>query len=869
MKNRRDEFPEPVKKILEQRVNSICSNPNCKRGTKGPRTDGKVVNNGVAAHICAAAPNGPRYDKNMTSEQRMSQENGIWLCQSCSTIIDRDKDLYTVDLLRSWKSEAEERARKGLVQPIYESTFLKDNSEIQFDNRIVDEEQPLRINYKNNFLGVSKEYLQSFETLKDYIYCNYYSSSYADFFNKKFKFKDKKLNFCKDLLDWVMGSKSFPLRKLKDFYDNVKIELVNCNNNILEKRWNALYQFFDGKLDNAKNIYINIKDDKNFIKTEQWVKDDILIDGRNILIRIENRSLGYLENIFQQEIEKNNHNINYPNTDRLKCDLYENVIKHIFDYQNKSKYTQIYGVGLEHIFNSIQELVYITITLGSITHLILIRKIISEVMSVYANCYGDDSFYKITLKQKILAAEFKDFNKIFNKIKSSYNFIYSNDFINSILSLEKSILPYDKDEYYILIFNIYGRYLDDNTYKKYEGRILKIISSRKRSVLISNALDSIPSNIDRFINKENLFKTLIKFIKDEKGKYFNEIEKIISNIKFKELNVLEQQLFVKLIKKCSRIKEINIIQPAIEIKNANLGIDDFDNLLLTENTEANLFYNLDKDNTIDSLIYIINEMSKRAKEREEKPNTHIGYGINYYIGPTFFEGKKYNKQLINIMKKDLFPLATLILCSKNQYAYEKIKMLKTLAFVFMRDFEHKENIKDIIKNVVIESSSASFYAHKENDNIKIYLLLFNYLFNEIKIEDLLTQFLNIIIEKPELLLDISEVITMANKYKKIGNKTCINILYHIFNIGINNEDTELKRASVKMAYIFINTTYFDYILKILIAIVETSDFSDTTAVANMIYSLTKSKRMIFNSVINAMAKSKNYNIRYIVNKYFI
>lgn len=285
MKNRRDEFPEPVKKILEQRVNSICSNPNCKRGTKGPRTDGKVVNNGVAAHICAAAPNGPRYDKNMTSEQRMSQENGIWLCQSCSTIIDRDKDLYTVDLLRSWKSEAEERARKGLVQPIYESTFLKDNSEIQFDNRIVDEEQPLRINYKNNFLGVSKEYLQSFEPLKDYIYCNYYSSSYADFFNKKFKFKDKKLNFCKDLLDWVMGSKSFPLRKLKDFYDNVKIELVNCNNNILEKRWDALYQFFDGKLDNAKNIYINIKDDKNFIKTEQWVKH-IIITG--LVLKREN-----------------------------------------------------------------------------------------------------------------------------------------------------------------------------------------------------------------------------------------------------------------------------------------------------------------------------------------------------------------------------------------------------------------------------------------------------------------------------------------------------------------------------------------------------------------------------------------------------
>ena len=32
----------------------------------------KIINIGVAAHICAAAPGGPRYDSAMTEEERKS-----------------------------------------------------------------------------------------------------------------------------------------------------------------------------------------------------------------------------------------------------------------------------------------------------------------------------------------------------------------------------------------------------------------------------------------------------------------------------------------------------------------------------------------------------------------------------------------------------------------------------------------------------------------------------------------------------------------------------------------------------------------------------------------------------------------------------
>ncbi|SEH54401.1 hypothetical protein SAMN05660691_00004 [Rheinheimera pacifica] len=71
---------------------------------------------GVAAHICAASPGGPRYNPNMSEEQRTSYDNGIWLCQTCSRLIDVDERRFSVELLQTWKREAEEYSLKRVGQ---------------------------------------------------------------------------------------------------------------------------------------------------------------------------------------------------------------------------------------------------------------------------------------------------------------------------------------------------------------------------------------------------------------------------------------------------------------------------------------------------------------------------------------------------------------------------------------------------------------------------------------------------------------------------------------------------------------------------------------------------------------------------------
>jgi hypothetical protein len=121
MTNSRDDFSGKTIRILQERVAHRCSNPDCRAPTSGPNTiETKATRIGVAAHITAAAKNGPRYNPNLIPKQRKSIENAIWLCNICSRKIDSDINRYTVDVLFEWKEKAENTAREELGKPNFD-----------------------------------------------------------------------------------------------------------------------------------------------------------------------------------------------------------------------------------------------------------------------------------------------------------------------------------------------------------------------------------------------------------------------------------------------------------------------------------------------------------------------------------------------------------------------------------------------------------------------------------------------------------------------------------------------------------------------------------------------------------------------------
>ena len=101
---------------MAKRVAYKCSNPQFQKPTIGSNESSKgTVSVGEAAHICAASPDGKRYDHNMTSEEIASVDNGIWLCRNCAEMIDKDEQYFSVELLQTWKRLAEIEANQNII----------------------------------------------------------------------------------------------------------------------------------------------------------------------------------------------------------------------------------------------------------------------------------------------------------------------------------------------------------------------------------------------------------------------------------------------------------------------------------------------------------------------------------------------------------------------------------------------------------------------------------------------------------------------------------------------------------------------------------------------------------------------------------
>ncbi|WP_141232663.1 hypothetical protein [Pseudomonas sp. Irchel 3H7] len=122
----RDDFSASVVRKLRDRVAHRCSKPNCRVPTSAPQDEDGVTNVGKAAHICAASPGGPRYDSGMTSNERKAFSNGIWLCAIHADEIDRDVNTHTVELLKSWKRQAEAATKTELGQQLPKATDATD-----------------------------------------------------------------------------------------------------------------------------------------------------------------------------------------------------------------------------------------------------------------------------------------------------------------------------------------------------------------------------------------------------------------------------------------------------------------------------------------------------------------------------------------------------------------------------------------------------------------------------------------------------------------------------------------------------------------------------------------------------------------------
>jgi hypothetical protein len=122
---RRDPVPAAQGRVVMQRSGNACAYPGCGVAliAESLHPDDLDKPTGKIAHICAASPGGPRYDATMTTEQRGSAANLIYLCGDHHDAIDGQLNHHTVEFLRAAKADHERAVARAVRHAIGEVTF--------------------------------------------------------------------------------------------------------------------------------------------------------------------------------------------------------------------------------------------------------------------------------------------------------------------------------------------------------------------------------------------------------------------------------------------------------------------------------------------------------------------------------------------------------------------------------------------------------------------------------------------------------------------------------------------------------------------------------------------------------------------------
>lgn len=243
----RDNFNKRTINEVALRVGHRCSFPNCNQPTvvKADNDKGYTIL-GEACHICAASPDGPRYDPNMTFEERTSFDNAIWLCKKHHKIIDDDPTSYTVERLKQFKKNKEdENSKKANGNNLFNQDIIVLNCEF---SQLVD-------NCDFKLLSVMLDsYITSFGNELDELVLRYKCITYIYTGKKEYE------NTIKDYIDKVDDIHYSNLETI------ISIAIELCSINSLEKIYKSLKD--DNKYKNEVEKLLSKDGLKNYLSLQ-------------------------------------------------------------------------------------------------------------------------------------------------------------------------------------------------------------------------------------------------------------------------------------------------------------------------------------------------------------------------------------------------------------------------------------------------------------------------------------------------------------------------------------------------------------------------------------------------------------------------
>jgi hypothetical protein len=219
-------------------------------------------------HIEAAGKDGPRYNPNMTDDERRHFNNLFLLCDEHHTIIDNKENerKYSVELLKEWKRNHESKLLHSLLQkkPTLLSVAINAISDIVFIDENGDEvSKPFKIDDKISFNAIKRN-----KTLIDE-YSKYYSKLNILYAELEIAGSFRKEKLLRNIEHLYLKTKG---KYVKDSAEPIKIIRLNADN-IIEDIENQLLEMIEH---NSKNYRDDIAFGISVIIVDAFMRCKIL-----------------------------------------------------------------------------------------------------------------------------------------------------------------------------------------------------------------------------------------------------------------------------------------------------------------------------------------------------------------------------------------------------------------------------------------------------------------------------------------------------------------------------------------------------------------------------------------------------------------
>lgn len=192
---------------------------------------------------------------------------------------------------------------------------------------------------------------------------------------------------------------------------------------VLKCRINAMAKYFKGDLSGCIGELKLALEKAESTGTPQWIKDDILIDLRNMDI-IQDEDAFYPKSGYQDKIEKIEHFLYNPVNDRIHVDLYKKIEQDRRQDLIRSPHTVIFGSHLEDYASMCAQSIMAAIYNGSITHVTLIYSQIKSLAFYFMGKYETQNMGLLLIKATIATVNRKELVQMleyFPEIKGRMN----------------------------------------------------------------------------------------------------------------------------------------------------------------------------------------------------------------------------------------------------------------------------------------------------------------------------------------------------------------------------------------------------------------------------------------------------------------